>query len=231
MPWSEVIAWTLVAGGAAFGVLRWREARRTKTLLAEQGAKLDKQHAMLVTLTARMVDNASPEQAASLARAAGVDGGVDVLERLSEAIVRLPELERIVAALAYYEGLSSSEIADAAGVTPETVDRAHADALRQIGDALRVSVVDKLIAARHTLSAIEANELPERLLPWWEERQSVFQDAAAEMYGPGMKAARDIRVTVHSDAARGAHDPVLAEAARQRILGTLNAAIGQLSSW
>ena len=49
---------------------------------------------------------------------------------LARAINMLPEREKIVITLYYYEQLSIAEIADVLGVDSETIDKMHVDALR-----------------------------------------------------------------------------------------------------
>lgn len=96
-------------------------------------------------------------------------------------------------------------------------------------DSLRAKALAGLVAARDDLNAVSSTDLPAQLVPWWERHQEHFQGAARELYGPGMKAAGDIRTVTERFARDAAGNPNLAPAARQRLRDALDGAIQKLS--
>jgi RNA polymerase sigma factor FliA len=66
---------------------------------------------------------------------AGLDTG-DIKVRLADAIAALPEREKLVIALYYYEGLNLKEIGDVLGVTESRVSQVHTAALARLKEGL-----------------------------------------------------------------------------------------------
>lgn len=60
-------------------------------------------------------------QTRALVRLAPVESAVDAVDELHDALARLPERQRAVIVLRYYEGLSEAEIAGLLGCRPGTV--------------------------------------------------------------------------------------------------------------
>jgi RNA polymerase sigma factor FliA len=60
----------------------------------------------------------------------------DVKVRLADAIAELPEREKLVVALYYYEGLNLKEIGDVIGVTESRVSQVHTAALARLKEGL-----------------------------------------------------------------------------------------------
>ena len=67
----------------------------------------------------------------------------ELREWLTEAILRLPEQERLVFTLHYYERLTTEEIKQVLGATESTISQLHASALSR----LRASLVDRASCA------------------------------------------------------------------------------------
>jgi RNA polymerase sigma factor for flagellar operon FliA len=63
---------------------------------------------------------------------------------LADAISRVPERERLVLSLYYYEGLTLSEIGDVLGVTESRVCQIHTKAILQLRARLRDSEADRV---------------------------------------------------------------------------------------
>lgn len=64
----------------------------------------------------------------------------EVKERLSSAISKLPEREKIVIALYYYEGLTLREIGDVLGVTESRISQLHTKAILRLKGRLKDQV-------------------------------------------------------------------------------------------
>ena len=67
----------------------------------------------------------------------------ELREWLTEAILLLPEQERLVFTLHYYERLTTEEIKQVLGATESTISQLHASALSR----LRASLVDRASCA------------------------------------------------------------------------------------
>ncbi|MBT9281433.1 MAG: FliA/WhiG family RNA polymerase sigma factor [Hydrogenibacillus schlegelii] len=75
-----------------------------------------------------------PDQSAELPEDASVRTALR--QALAEAIAALPEKERIVLALFYYEGLTLSEVASVLGLSPSRISQLHGQALRRLRPVL-----------------------------------------------------------------------------------------------
>ena len=72
----------------------------------------------------------------------------ELREWLTEAILRLPEQERLVFTLHYYERLTTKEIQQVLGATEFSISQLHASALSR----LHASLVDRANCAPHVLA-------------------------------------------------------------------------------
>jgi RNA polymerase sigma factor for flagellar operon FliA len=63
-------------------------------------------------------------------------------DRLADAIARLPEREKLVVALYYYENLTLREIGEVLGVTESRVSQLHTKAVLRLKSALQADVLD-----------------------------------------------------------------------------------------
>jgi RNA polymerase sigma factor for flagellar operon FliA len=61
----------------------------------------------------------------------------DLRETLADAIARLPEREKIVVALYYYDGLTLREIGEVLGVTESRVSQLHTKAILRLKGRLQ----------------------------------------------------------------------------------------------
>jgi RNA polymerase sigma factor for flagellar operon FliA len=62
---------------------------------------------------------------------------VNVKEQIAEAISRLPEREKLVVALYYYENLTLREIGEVLGVTESRVSQLHTKAVLRLKSRLQ----------------------------------------------------------------------------------------------
>jgi RNA polymerase sigma factor for flagellar operon FliA len=72
----------------------------------------------------------------------------ELREWLTEAILLLPEQERLVFTLYYYERLTTEEIKQVLGATESTISQLHASALSR----LHASLVDRANCAPHVVA-------------------------------------------------------------------------------
>jgi RNA polymerase sigma factor for flagellar operon FliA len=63
-------------------------------------------------------------------------------DRLADAIARLPEREKLVVALYYYENLTLREIGEVLGVTESRVSQLHTKAVLRLKSALQADSVE-----------------------------------------------------------------------------------------
>ena len=77
-----------------------------------------------------MEDTTGPEPQAALAQ-------TELNEALGEAIARLPEREKLVVALYYYENLTLREIGEVLGVTESRVSQLHTKAVLRLKSRLQ----------------------------------------------------------------------------------------------
>jgi len=83
-----------------------------------------------VSLLDTIEDRAAPDPARAL------DAG-DVKEQIADAIAELPEREKVVIALYYYEGLTLREIGEVLSVTESRVSQMHTKAVLRLRSRLR----------------------------------------------------------------------------------------------
>src|SRR5204863_629343 len=83
-----------------------------------------------VSLMDTIEDPGAPDPARSL------DVG-DLKDRIAESIARLPEREKLVIALYYYENLTLREIGEVLGVTESRVSQLHTKAVRRLKSRLQ----------------------------------------------------------------------------------------------
>jgi len=84
-----------------------------------------------------LMDTIEDETAPDPARALDIQA---VKEMLAEAIRRLPERERIVIGLYYYEGLTLKEIGDVLGVTESRVSQLHTKAILRLKGRMKEQI-------------------------------------------------------------------------------------------
>jgi RNA polymerase sigma factor FliA len=70
-----------------------------------------------------------------------LDAG-EMKDRLAEAIARLPEREKLVVALYYYENLTLREIGEVLGVTESRVSQLHTKAVLRLKSRLQAEPAD-----------------------------------------------------------------------------------------
>lgn len=117
--------------GGVFAYLRWQEAKRMK--------------AALVNLTdeVRALQPEKAEEVANALRFEKVGDSVrfplprlkappDLRERVPEAINQLPDQEKLLITLHYYEGLSNREIGDVLGQSEAEVSQLHTKAILRL---------------------------------------------------------------------------------------------------
>src|SRR5437764_14486867 len=66
----------------------------------------------------------------------------EMKDRLADAIARLPEREKLVVALYYYENLTLREIGEVLGVTESRVSQLHTKAVLRLKSALQSELLD-----------------------------------------------------------------------------------------
>ena len=79
----------------------------------------------------QMIENTESEDPGALV------GDVEVRRVLAEAIDQLPERERLVVALYYYEGLTLKEIGEVLGVSESRVSQIHTKAIVRLRGRLQ----------------------------------------------------------------------------------------------
>ena len=84
----------------------------------------------------------------------------EMKDRLAEAIARLPEREKLVVALYYYENLTLREIGEVLGVTESRVSQLHTKAVLRLKSRPQAEPVDERRADRFLLSAGEEEAVP-----------------------------------------------------------------------
>lgn len=109
------------AVGVLFGVLRWH-----------QGRALNARVGRMERLLERMAAERTEDTAAALLVTDEVHRSDIRPEDLGEQVARLPEREKLVVTLYYYEDLSLDEIAEVLGVTPDRVTMILRQALRRL---------------------------------------------------------------------------------------------------
>ena len=82
-----------------------------------------------VSLLDTLHDPDAPDPAAALDQA-------DLKDRVADAIARLPEREKLVVALYYYENLTLREIGEVLGVTESRVSQLHTKAVLRLRSRL-----------------------------------------------------------------------------------------------
>ncbi len=82
-----------------------------------------------VSLLDTIADDSAPDPAAALDQS-------DLRDRVADAISRLPEREKLVIALYYYENLTLREIGEVLGVTESRVSQLHTKAVLRLRSGL-----------------------------------------------------------------------------------------------
>ena len=88
-----------------------------------------------VSLMDTLEDPGAPDPARSL------DVG-DMKDRIADAIARLPEREKLVIALYYYENLTLSEIGEVLGVTESRISQLHTKAVLRLRSRMQGDTFD-----------------------------------------------------------------------------------------
>ncbi len=161
----------------------------------------------------------------------------ELRDRLADAIARLPEREKLVAALYYYENLTLREIGEVLGVTESRVSQLHTKAVLrlrgQIDEAGRASLKrqktgpDRLVEISQLVRNAHARDV---FLARFEQ---LSVDRTGSIAAPGgvpdrltaerWRAAGEIFAVTHEDStvypafqfAKGAPKPVVGEAVRR----------------
>ena len=118
-----------------------------------------------VSLLDTLQDPGAPDPAA-------VMDATDLKDRIADAIARLPEREKLVVALYYYENLTLREIGEVLGVTESRVSQLHTKAVLRLrgrmsdenladGRASRSQARPAHAAGRYFAVAVLASRLPE----------------------------------------------------------------------
>lgn len=89
-----------------------------------------------VSLMDRIEDPNAPDPARSL------DVG-DLKDRIADAIAHLPEREKVVIALYYYENLTLREIGEVLGVTESRISQLHTKAVLRLRSRMQVGMFDE----------------------------------------------------------------------------------------
>lgn len=89
-----------------------------------------------VSLLDTIEDASAPDPAEEMA-------GSDVKDRLADAVARLPEREKLVVALYYYENLTLREIGEVMGVTESRVSQLHTKAVLRLKSGLQPDVLEE----------------------------------------------------------------------------------------
>jgi RNA polymerase sigma factor for flagellar operon FliA len=125
-------------------------------LVAVMGVSHEELGELLTALHSRVVlsleqsmenDDGKEDGIIAMLSAPGQDMPQDALEReemserLAEAIAQLPERERQIIVLYYYQGLLLQEISEILGVTPARVSHLHTRALYQLNQMLSTEIV------------------------------------------------------------------------------------------
>jgi RNA polymerase sigma factor FliA len=79
----------------------------------------------------------------------------EVRERLTKAILLLPEQERLVFTLHYYERLTTEEMKEVLGVTESSISRLHISALSRLHASLAERGDDASLVATRTRGIIQ----------------------------------------------------------------------------
>ena len=82
-----------------------------------------------VSLLDTLTDESAPDPAAVMDQ-------TDLKDRVADAIARLPEREKLVVALYYYENLTLREIGEVLGVTESRVSQLHTKAVLRLRSRL-----------------------------------------------------------------------------------------------
>ena len=88
-----------------------------------------------VSLLDTIQDPGAPDPAA-------VMDATDLKDRVADAIARLPEREKLVVALYYYENLTLREIGEVLGVTESRISQLHTKAVLRLKSALQSELLD-----------------------------------------------------------------------------------------
>lgn len=107
---ADYVGWVFGAAGLVLAGYQTRQARRSD-------ARLKRIEAAVVR---RAIER--PEDARRKTDVFSEPHTFEARQALGEAIARLPEREKLVLTLYFYEGLSSEEIAGILGVSPNAVD-------------------------------------------------------------------------------------------------------------
>jgi RNA polymerase sigma factor for flagellar operon FliA len=141
-------------GGDAVAEL-WRKYKQHQTPEARERLILHYAQISFVGLVAldEILATGEERQAQTMLGEPGSEAAHDPVEAfevdemkvlLADAISRVPDRERLVLSLYYYEGLTLSEIGDALGVTESRVCQIHTKAILQLRARLRDSEADRV---------------------------------------------------------------------------------------
>jgi len=144
----QYISWGAAVAGAAFGFFRWLESRRLKKRLGNVEADVSR-------LVDALIERKQPppaliEEATTSAGRSTPALDEDVAgdqtrlrEALADGIARLPEREKLVVTLYYYEELTMRESAEVLGVSESRVSQLHNTATLRLRTRLQHSNDDR----------------------------------------------------------------------------------------
>jgi RNA polymerase sigma factor for flagellar operon FliA len=114
------LGFVIGVAGAAFGVVQWRQGRAIQSQLNK--------------LTVLLGERATAERVEVLERDAGLASVTN--DELAEAIAELPEQEKLLVTLYYYEELTLREIAEVLGITESRASQLHTSAVLRLKSRL-----------------------------------------------------------------------------------------------
>ncbi len=149
-----------------------------------------------VSLMDTIEDHAAPDPAKAL------DVG-DLKDRIAESIAKLPEREKLVIALYYYENLTLREIGEVLGVTESRVSQLHTKAVLRLRSRMQE---DSFRRADRLLSSVDGYQVDRHLSARCRLRRMRAAAAAwrvARRLPGGWPASHGVRVVCAASGARG----------------------------
>jgi RNA polymerase sigma factor (sigma-70 family) len=124
------VGYGLSAVSVTFGAMRWREARAWKEEARRMTSALAALTEEIRALKPAGTDRVAAEVGSNSDRLALSEA--EVRQELADEIARLPEREKLVVTLYYYEDLTLREIGEVLGVTEARVSQLHTQAILRL---------------------------------------------------------------------------------------------------